>query len=136
MKHKTLFRLALKAIGILLLGFAIPQLTETATLTLAYLREYFYFGVAPNWAVGDPLLFSSRPIGGLLQVAFALYLLFGGRWIVDRCIPSNRPYCPECGYDLSSSGGDRCVECGVALPADLRVNSEKRQVEGLPPDDA
>ena len=119
MKHKTLFRLALKAIGILLLGFSVPQLVEMAALAVWLSSERSLSGRA-GWTGYEWLYSLGQPIGGTVQVAFALYLLFGGKWIVDRCIPSNRAYCPECGYDLSSSGGDRCVECGVALPADLR----------------
>jgi hypothetical protein len=50
------------------------------------------------------------------QLALGLYLFFGGEWIVNRAIPSNRPYCPECGYDLSRSRREHCPECGVTLP--------------------
>ena len=31
---------------------------------------------------------------------------------------SNRPYCPECGYDLSKATSGNCPECGVKLPRD------------------
>jgi hypothetical protein len=54
--------------------------------------------------------------GYLVQLLLGLYLFFGAKWIVNKAIPSNRPYCPECGYDLSKSRGDVCPECGVALP--------------------
>jgi hypothetical protein len=46
-----------------------------------------------------------------------MYLLIGGKWIADFAIPSNRPYCPNCGYDLSHYSGERCPECGVTWPA-------------------
>ena len=60
------------------------------------------------------------------QSAIGLYLLLGGAWLVNKCIPSNRPYCPECGYDLSSSkGSGRCPECGVPIPSDI-TSSDNR----------
>ncbi|MCZ6811939.1 MAG: hypothetical protein ACE10B_03625 [Phycisphaerales bacterium] len=56
--------------------------------------------------------------GSIVQLAIGVYLLFGGKWIVNVCIPSNRPYCPECGYDLSKAASANCPECGVKLPRD------------------
>ena len=44
-----------------------------------------------------------------------VYLFFGGRWIADKAIPGNRPYCYECGYDLSNYVGERCPECGTPV---------------------
>ncbi|GMU20302.1 MAG: hypothetical protein AMXMBFR13_03990 [Phycisphaerae bacterium] len=49
--------------------------------------------------------------GSVFYVAFGLYLFFGGRWIVDKAVPANRPYCPECGYDLTAATRNRCPEC-------------------------
>jgi predicted amidophosphoribosyltransferase len=48
-----------------------------------------------------------------LQIAIGVYLVFGAPWLVNRFIPSNRPYCIECGYDLSKSNSANCPECGV-----------------------
>ncbi len=56
--------------------------------------------------------------GSIVQLAIGVYLLFGGNWIVNVCISSNRPYCPECGYDLSKATSANCPECGVKLPRD------------------
>ena len=43
----------------------------------------------------------------------ARYLFFGGKWIADKAIPGNRPYCHECGYDLTNAVGNVCTECGT-----------------------
>ncbi len=114
MKHKTWFRLVLKAIGVLLIGLTIPTLADVV------------FIIIHDWIVAArPLLIPrsfGRPliaiVGPMLQFIFGLYLLFGGKWIVNLCIPSNRPYCPECGYDLSKATSANCPECGVKLPRD------------------
>ncbi len=117
MKHKTWFRLILKAIGILLLAFGVPDL-------IAYINNYIvqrvymqnigtpYGGIQPEWLA--VLLHILAPF---LQVLIGLYLLLDGKWLLERIIPSNRPYCPNCGYDLSESGQPQaCSECGVELP--------------------
>ncbi len=110
MKHKTWFRLVLKAIGVLTIGVAIPNLVWGVP-------------VAMQWAAGiggrPPAVYELGQIAaGIAPVAFGLYLFFGGEWIVNIAIPSNRPYCPNCGYDVSKATSGRCPECGVALPTD------------------
>jgi hypothetical protein len=52
-------------------------------------------------------------LANALYAAVGLYLFFGGKWIVDKAIPSNRPYCHECGYELTAATQNRCPECGT-----------------------
>ncbi len=114
MKHKTWFRLVLKAIGVLLIGLTIPTLSQV----VLFILYNFMVGVTPLFV---PRSFGRSWItvaGPMLQFIFGLYLLFGGKWIVNLCIPSNRPYCQECGYDLSRATSANCPECGVKLPRD------------------
>jgi hypothetical protein len=118
MKHKTWFRLALKAMGVF---FAI----QGAVYTLANLPGFlmavwnsFVSGI--SWGgVVDSFWQMSGLLYGVPMLAAGLYLFFRGEWIVNKAIPSNRPYCPHCGYDLSRGGGTVCPECGVALPEGL-----------------
>ena len=117
MKYKTLFRLLMKAIGVLLFAQGLPQsvamiawMFQSATGTsTTFPSPYFQIAVA------------------VLQPALGVYLFFGGKWIVNLAIPSNRPYCPECAYDLTGAPVGRCPECGTVFRwEDVRPKIEDR----------
>lgn len=113
MKHKTWFRLVLKAIGVLLIGFSLPTVGRAVgELIYAYLEGNQFAGYPANYWIVQSLYYG----GTFVQFLLGLYLFFGGKWLVNMAIPSNRPYCPECGYDLSRCKGAQCPECGIALP--------------------
>jgi hypothetical protein len=107
MKYKTLFRMLLKAIGVWVfvegVGSGIGQ--------LGYLA--FYFTNASMRASGQQWYFVWNLAAPLAQIGLGLYLFFGGKWIADRAIPGNRPYCHDCGYDLTNAAGNVCTECGT-----------------------
>ena len=111
MKYKTAFRLAIRAIGVLVLANSLPWCIAGLASLAAQLADVNLRGPVDyiSWSIGiGPIL------GHGVGIVIGLYLLSGGRWIVDRVIPSNRPYCPECGYDLTHLPSDyRCPECGV-----------------------
>ena len=119
MKYKTLFRLAMKVLGVVFVGLALPHVAGQIAQVMWFFTSS-QRGIPPGmtpawwWQIG------LSSLGYALQLALGLYLLFGGKWLVDKAIPSNRAYCPECGYDLSAAGGDQCPECGVKLPDELR----------------
>lgn len=110
MKYKTLFRVLLKFLGVWIFFGGVEGAVQGAMQVMAYSLDQSSFGGGlPLWAW----------ISGLSQViplAVGLYLFFGGDWIVNKAIPSNRPYCADCGYDLSKNTADRCQECGAATP--------------------
>ncbi|MCH8344127.1 MAG: hypothetical protein IH983_09070 [Planctomycetes bacterium] len=122
MKHKTWFRLVLKAIGVLLVGLSLPDIVKLVaqmghfSVSRSFASGRFPVPPPPNWWWVWNLV--AEAIGHLLELGVGLYLLLGGKWIVNLCIPSNRPYCPECGYDLSKATSANCPECGVKLPRD------------------
>ena len=67
---------------------------------------------APNWIYWQLM---SPHVGDLVQAGLGLYLRLGGRRIADLAILSNRPYCPECGYDNSNATEKCCPECSLRI---------------------
>jgi hypothetical protein len=104
MKHKTLFRLGLKLMGVLSFGLGLGWLAMGA----GYLLLRWQSQMMGFWEMSVPPM-----LMGVVQLGFGLYLFFRGDWIVNLAIPSNRPYCPECAYDLSGAATTRCPECGT-----------------------
>ncbi|MEO0588493.1 MAG: hypothetical protein AAF078_12740 [Planctomycetota bacterium] len=113
MRYKTLFRLGVKLIGIWLIA-------EALTLT-GWMIAQWTLNVLSDAQYGIGITNMIGQLGrGVLQAALGVYLLLGCEWVVNLVIPSNRPYCPNCGYDLTGRKDVRhCPECGVGLPAEL-----------------
>lgn len=121
MKYKTLFRLAVKIIGVYMVATGLPHVVFTLIqLVTIYLNRFNGSSFADIWYVSS--------IASLITPAIGLYLFFSGKWITNLAIPSNRPYCPECGYDISHNPTSACSECGTRLkapePLDTRFTSD------------
>lgn len=106
MRYKTIVRLALRVMGVYFLASAVVQaghhLPTIMNLVNGAARGSTWLYIGTFGGIGARLL-----VGG--------YLLFGGRWLLNYMIPANRPYCHECGYDLSGSlMAGVCAECGTA----------------------
>lgn len=119
MKYKTLFRLMLKIIGVWIFAEgAQSSVTLMAAIGYTYSQSPFLSVSSVAWYQ------IVQSAGTLLYAAFGVYLFFGGKWIVDKAIPSNRPYCHECGYDLTAAAQHHCPECGTPFrPEDVMPRS-------------
>jgi len=107
MKYKTLFRIICKALGVYFIVIGASGIVgQIASVTAMQLQMRASLGLDRWWM----LLGIASP---LLQLVAGRYLLIRGDAIVNLAVPSNRPYCPDCGYDLSGSTGSICPECGT-----------------------
>jgi len=114
MKYKTLFRLLLKAVGVLIFARGLHMFLQQG-FGIVYALASQSMGLPSLWWVVGTL------VAAAVQLVIGLYLFFGGKWVVDKAIPGNRPYCHECGYDLTGLQRNRCPECDTPFkPEDVR----------------
>lgn len=105
MKYKTLFRIWLKLLGVYFIVTSCAGLLSLFVNTIRQLESGSVM-VSAQLQTGLPQL---------LILLLGLYFLLGGQWVANIAIPSNRPYCPECGYDIRKSSGGACAECGTPI---------------------
>ncbi len=108
MKHKTAFRLALRGIGLCIFGMYLP---DFIAYVVGYSFRVYRLGIQQDDAYSVVWYMTQTSVG----VAFGAYFMFGfGRWFVNWAIPSNRPYCQECSYELTGLHQEGvCPECGT-----------------------
>lgn len=112
MKYKTLFRLALKVIGVYFVALGIIELGWFSRIVLDWIAPIYSFSSQPNLNRTSKLINEVISLfTPLCKFGVGLYLFIGGEWIVNKAIPSNKPYCHECGYMLKNLTGTRCPEC-------------------------
>lgn len=110
MRYKTFTRLLIKLMGIYFLITGAVGFVSSTIYLLMTLPDYGNYG-------GISMI--AYPVAWCLSSVFSfgvgLLLLLASNWLVGKLIPSNRPYCPNCGYELTGALRQHCPECGVDL---------------------
>jgi hypothetical protein len=122
MKYKTLFRLLMKLMGLYFTVEGLLAILPAVWQIILFLANWAAPVGQVSWLSVAHFVIVSISIP-LAKLALGLYLFFGGKWIVDKAIPSNHPYCPDCAYDLTGAASQRCPECGTQLPSELALQS-------------
>lgn len=105
MKYKTLVRLTVRLIGIyFVIQFAASLLVAIGNILVAF---------SGGSLVSISPYYISSVAASSLGVLVGVYLARGGSMVVNYLIPSNRPYCHECGYELTLPASQHCPECGT-----------------------
>lgn len=102
------YRLLLQAIGVLLIGLAVPRVfSVAASASVWYSLGTGRFGGYPVMGL---VLDGLAPI---IQLVIGLYLLSGAKRIVFISLRGIDTTCARCGYSLESIVGDVCPECSL-----------------------
>jgi len=125
MTEHAWFKLLIRAIGIMLCGFALPAiLGQAGYLLQSFASTQSLMPLEYIW------MSAGSALGTLAEAGIGLYLLFGGNWIISRCLKEIRDNCVSCGYDISASVGDTCSECGAPI---LRSSGHSAPKPPAPP---
>ena len=118
MRYKTLFRVLIKALGVYFIGIG----AASALSNIGTAIRFSSLGSSSNMYQGWHLVWTF--VTPAAQILFGLYLFFGGKGIANLAIPGNRPYCHQCGYDLTGAVGSICNECGTPFRGEVTATHE------------
>lgn len=113
------FRLAVRAIGVLLIGLGAPSVWNFGV----YLVELIPTVGNPESASALRVLYYIPTY--LCQAGMGVYLLFFGDKLIRACVRDALTVCGACGADLAKQAkGETCAECGAARMVRVRIDGE------------
>lgn len=112
--YKPLFRAGLKLLGLFLILDAVLQ---TIPLLVGPLYSMFAQNTQFQVQTNELLIgLAMRNAAPLAQAAAGVYLMSNRtEWLVRLAIPTDRPRCPDCAYDLTGCESKACPECGCPI---------------------
>lgn len=112
MNDRSWFRLLVRGIGMVILGFSAPKVIVLVAGVIAALSSSGTQGVFQD----DYLLqLVVAGLACLVQLAFGIYLLFFGDGLIRLCLRDVDARCVHCQHSLVGVAGDRCPECGSGI---------------------
>lgn len=101
--------LLVRGLGLLLIGMWGPSMVS-AIITISYsLQSGSMVGAGSRVLLEQHLLSS---VQDLIATGFGVYLLLGGRWVIERLCKQMVGVCPACGERANPVA---CAECGYGL---------------------
>ncbi len=117
MNDRSWFRLAVRVVGLIMMGLGAPHVLSLIGFILQTLSENGFGNF------GFVFLFRSL-IGGLgscVQLGFGVYLFFFADGLIAACLRDTVGRCPACQYDFRGSTSPKCPECGLPVAIDQRA---------------
>lgn len=110
MTHKSVFRLLVRATGLLVAAEHMPRLAQ-AILGFTRYGAFRDNGTSPMEALVWYF------IGPIVGICIGMYLLLRGGWVIKLAFPTEGPYCRECGCRVANSPAQgACPECSFPTP--------------------
>ncbi|CAG1003346.1 hypothetical protein PHYC_03059 [Phycisphaerales bacterium] len=120
MKDRSWFRLALRAIGLVMLGLSVPRLVALLASVVSTFVEY-----QGTWPPGYGMSYLLAAAESLVQGGFGVYLLFFADGLIRLCLRDLGVRCDNCQYSLVGVAGDRCPECGCEFKRPNESRADK-----------
>jgi len=121
------FKLLVRAVGLMLIGFAAPMLVKNV-LTFLYV---LMFDEQPA-SLSYTLSYVAAIFGDLVQGGFGVYLLLGGGKLTQWCLRQTLGSCLVCEYDVRTITAPTCPECGAPIPRNTPKQAHSRDAVDEP----